>query len=91
MNLDPDAGVPRPGRGPGQEEIDGWINEAEQLADTAEPQDANMCRGQLMTSLLALGLYRRAADLRSKVDFAVMGKVAGLRRATGGYLGVVGS
>lgn len=36
-----------------------------------------MCRGQLMTSLLALGLYRRAADLRSKVDFASWAKSPG--------------
>jgi hypothetical protein len=63
------------GAGPGRDRC--WINEAEQLADTAEPQDANMCRGQLMTSLPALGLYRRAADLRSKVDRASWAKSPG--------------
>ncbi len=31
----------------------------------------------LMASLLALGLYRRAADLRSKVDFASWAKSPG--------------
>jgi hypothetical protein len=77
VDLEPDAGAPRPGPGPGGEKIDSWIGEAERLADMAGPQEADMCRGQLMTALLALGCYDKAAAVRARLDFAAWAKTPG--------------
>jgi hypothetical protein len=77
VDLGPDAGVPRPAPGPGGEEIAPWIDEAERLADTAGPEQADMCRGQLMTALLALGCYDKAAAVRARLDFTAWAKTPG--------------
>jgi CHAT domain len=77
LDLDPEAGAPRPGQGPGGEEIGPWIDEAGQLVDLDGPQEADQRRGQLMTALLALGCYEQAAAVRAKLDFAAWARTPG--------------
>lgn len=64
--LDPASLAPAPAL----HGLDPWIDEAERLIDTAPPRPAAALRGQLMTALFALGLYRRGAEVRKRIDFA---------------------
>ena len=75
--LEPESGMPRPDRGPDGQELSVWIDRAERLVDTAGPAQLAMYRGQLMTALLALGCYSKAAAVRAGIDFASWAKTAG--------------
>ena len=75
--LEPDSGTPRPDLGPDRQELSRWIDQAERLVNTAGPAQVDMYRGQLMTALLALGCYSRAAAVRARIDFASWAKTAG--------------